>query len=58
VYCLRRYAITLWLRRGVPVHVVQRMAGHKRLATTQRCVHYLKQDLEEAARRLAETSAC
>ncbi|UQA58569.1 tyrosine-type recombinase/integrase [Polyangium aurulentum] len=57
VYCLRHHAITLWLRRGVPVHVVQRMAGHKHLATSQRYAHYLKKDLEEAARRLAETSA-
>ena len=52
VYCLRHYAITLWLRRGIPVHVVQRMAGHKHLSTTQRYVHFLKEDLEEAARRL------
>jgi integrase len=52
VYCLRHYAITSWLRAGVPVHVVQRMAGHKHLSTTQRYVHHLKQDLEEAARRL------
>jgi integrase len=53
VYCLRHYAITLWLRRGVPVHVVQRMAGHKHLSTTQRYVHFLKEDLEEAGRRIA-----
>ena len=52
VYCLRHYAITSWLRAGIPVHVVQRMAGHKHLSTTQRYVHFLKQDLEEAARRL------
>ena len=52
VYCLRHYAITFWLRRGIPVHVVQRMAGHKHLSTTQRYVHFLKEDLEEAARRL------
>lgn len=52
VYCLRHYAITLWLRRGIPVHVVQRMAGHKHLSTTQRYVHHLKEDLEEAALRL------
>ncbi|MDC3958567.1 site-specific integrase [Polyangium jinanense] len=52
VYCLRHYAITLWLRAGIPVHVVQRMAGHKHLSTTQRYVHHLKQDLDEAARRL------
>ncbi|MDI1445958.1 site-specific integrase [Polyangium sp. 6x1] len=53
VYCLRHYAITSWLRAGVPVHVVQRMAGHKHLATTQKYVHFMKQDLEEAARRIA-----
>jgi len=52
VYCLRHYAITSWLRASIPVHVVQRMAGHTNLSTTQRYVHFLKQDLEEAARRL------
>ena len=57
VYCLRHYAITFWLRRGIPVHVVQRMAGHKHLSTTQRYVHFLKEDLEEAARRLAGGSS-
>jgi integrase len=54
VYSLRHYAITSWLRRGIPVHVVQKMAGHKHLATTQRYVHFLKADLEAAAERLAE----
>ncbi len=49
VYVLRHYAITLWLRAGVPVHVVQRMAGHTNLSTTQRYVHFLKADLEKAA---------
>ncbi len=53
VYSLRHYAITLWLRRGIPVHVVQKMAGHTNLSTTQRYVHLLKGDLEDAARRLA-----
>ncbi len=55
VYCLRHYAITSWLRAGIPVHVVQRMAGHKHLSTTQRYVHFLKADLEEAARRIASS---
>jgi integrase len=50
VYCLRHYAITSWLRAGVPVHVVQRMAGHSNLSTTQRYVHFMKADLEMAAR--------
>ena len=49
VYALRHYAITLWLRAGIPVHVVQRMAGHTNLSTTQRYVHHVKTDLEEAA---------
>lgn len=56
VYCLRHYAITSWLRAGIPVHVVQRMAGHVHLSTTQRYVHFLKQDLEDAARRIAAHS--
>ncbi|HRI72604.1 MAG TPA: site-specific integrase, partial [Polyangium sp.] len=42
VYCLRHYAITSWPRAGIPVHVVQRMAGHVNLSTTQRYVHFLK----------------
>lgn len=54
VYSLRHYAITSWLRAGIPVHVVQRMAGHVHLSTTQRYVHFLKADLEDAARRIAE----
>jgi integrase len=53
LYSLRHYAITFWLRRGIPVHVVQKMAGHTNLSTTQRYVHFLKADLEDAARRLA-----
>ncbi len=52
VYTLRHYAITSWLRAGVPVHVVQRMAGHNNLSTTQGYVHYVKTDLIEAAHRL------
>lgn len=56
LYCLRHYAITSWLRAGVPVHVVQRMAGHKHLSTTQRYVHHLKEDLEEAGRRLSKAA--
>ena len=55
VYALRHYAITMWLRRGIPVHVVQKMAGHRNLATTQHYVHFLKEDLEDAARRLDDS---
>jgi integrase len=52
IYCLRHYAITSWLRAGIPVHVVQRMAGHHNLATTERYVHVLKEDLRDAARKI------
>lgn len=38
MFCLRHYVITSWLRAGIPVHVVQRMAGHTNLSTTQRYV--------------------
>lgn len=57
VYSLRHYAITLWLRAGVPVHVVQRMAGHKHLATAARYVHLLRGDLDEAAVRIGNMLA-
>ena len=40
--------------QGIPVHVVQKMAGHKNLSTTEHYVHFLKTDLEDAARRLNE----
>ncbi|WP_372518277.1 tyrosine-type recombinase/integrase [Polyangium jinanense] len=40
VYCIRHDAITSWLCACSPVHVVQRMAGHKHLATTQKYVHF------------------
>jgi len=49
VYSLRHYAITAWLRAGVPVHVVQRMAGHSNLSTTARYTHMMQGDLERAA---------
>jgi integrase len=52
IYALRHYAITDWLRRGIPVHVVQKMAGHKHLSTTQHYVHFLKGDLVDAAKLL------
>jgi len=33
------------------------MAGHKNLSTTEHYVHFLKTDLEDAARRLNEPGA-
>jgi len=52
VYCLRHRAITWWLRAGVRVHMVQKMAGHKHLKTTQGYVHFLRTDLADAERKL------
>ena len=48
LYSLRHWAITSWLRAGIPIHVVQRMVGHKHLSTTQRYVHFLDADLDAA----------
>jgi site-specific recombinase XerD len=50
IYSLRHWAITRWLRLGIPVHVVQRMAGHRHLSTTQHYVHLVGADLTQAAR--------
>lgn len=52
LYYLRHYAITSWLRKGIAVHVVQKMAGHNNLATTEKYAHALHADLEQAARLL------
>lgn len=45
IYVLRHYAITRWLWEGIPIHVVMKMAGHARMATTERYTHYLDEDL-------------
>jgi hypothetical protein len=34
VYALRRYAITRWLRRGIPIHVVHKTARCRSLWTS------------------------
>jgi hypothetical protein len=31
----RAFGLTTWLRKGIPVHVVQKMAGHRNLSTTR-----------------------
>ena len=56
-YYLRHYAITAWLRALIPVHVVQQMAGHTNLSTTQGYVHYLRGDLEMAAQLIGNMLA-
>ncbi len=51
-YTLRHYAITAWLRAGIPIHVVQRMAGHASIATTQLYLHLVAGDLDDAASKM------
>jgi integrase len=52
-HSLRHYFVTSWLMKGVPAHVVQQLAGHEHLATTQRYAHVTESDLRTAAARVA-----
>ncbi len=52
LYVLRHFAITSWLRGGIAPHVVKRLAGHVQLSTTEHYIHYLGDDLNEAARKM------
>jgi integrase len=36
---LRHTCITAWMEQGIPAAVVQRLAGHRRLSTTERYTH-------------------
>lgn len=57
LYSLRHFAITRWLRLGVPLHVVMKMAGHSNLETTQKYVHAIGSDLDAAAETLDRASS-
>lgn len=39
LHCLRHYAITQWIRSGIDLAIVQRMAGHSSIAITMRYEH-------------------
>ncbi len=42
---------TSLVRRGVDIHVVQRLLGHSNIATTSRYLHLLDDDLLDAVDR-------
>ncbi len=44
---LRHTAISMWVRNGINLPTVQKMAGHKDLKTTMRYVHVLGREIEE-----------
>lgn len=44
---LRHTAISMWVRNGINLPTVQKMAGHKDLKTTMRYVHILGREIEE-----------
>ncbi|HEY7374544.1 MAG TPA: site-specific integrase [Polyangia bacterium] len=46
----RHTFVTQSLRRGVPLPVVMRLAGHSSAATTQRYTHIVEDDLDDAKR--------
>lgn len=47
---LRHTAITMMVRRGVILPVVQKIAGHANIKTTMRYVHVIGKDVDEVAR--------
>lgn len=44
---LRHTTITNWIRNGINIVIVQKMAGHKDLKTTMRYVHVLGREIED-----------
>lgn len=44
---LRHTTITNWIRNGINIVIVQKMAGHKDLKTTMRYVHVLGKEIED-----------
>lgn len=52
---LRHFFVTTLFRSGAPAPVVQRLAGHSDLKTTQRYAHASRVDLHDAVARLAVT---
>lgn len=44
---LRHTTISNWIRNGINIVIVQKMAGHKDLKTTMRYVHVLGQEIED-----------
>ncbi len=52
---LRHFFVTSWLRAGVPPHVVQAIAGHADLKTTDNYAHATDADLESAVQVILGT---
>jgi site-specific recombinase XerD len=56
VYDLRHYFVTKLFRSGAPAPVVQKLAGHADLATTQRYADVDADDLRDAIARFGATA--
>jgi len=54
-HMLRHTALTNLILRGIPMPMVQRIAGHKNVSTTQVYVHVTNDDIREALERTGET---
>ena len=46
-YDLRHTSITRWANTGMPPHVLQKLAGHRNIATTMRYIHLAETDAQE-----------
>ncbi|GHH83280.1 hypothetical protein GCM10018781_69960 [Kitasatospora indigofera] len=50
---LRHTGLTWFADAGVPIHVLQKIAGHGHITTTQRYLHPDKSSIEKAGRTLS-----
>lgn len=51
---LRRSCITNWARRGTPIHVAQKLAGHADIQTTQKFYLSVQEEDLQAAREVQQ----
>jgi integrase len=54
---LRHTALTMMVKKGVLLPVIQKIAGHKKIKTTMRYVHVVAKDIEEVGQKFSLMSS-